>query len=564
MKRCVKYFLMLKLIGAIILFFSSVVSVCYAETEIKPNIEPGKVYHLDELPNSWFDFWYNARSFWGKNVLITWMNLEPYTYLFPLPTGENSLLINMNGRLDLNFDNKNLELYGMDCLYLEKNTEFSSTTDKESAQILTIFWPINILHVRNPEVSEPKITIPPILPSTSKPSVTPGDVFNLNNYQFSRITRDVYARIVQFSRAQLCYFRIAPEGKFVPADYNGEVFLFITRGSIDKTAESSAVQMKTYTVMYLPGNKADTFTAGQEGCEILALFTPTRPEFTRAMEIGPEKLNSIIAPNTQPKLIIDAKRDNLDIGLFSEGASWMDGKLYFTGSKLYVFNRDGSCLKLSDDYEVIGTFPLPNGNLAACSTKKSIVEISPAGNLVRTIVDSYEGQELPGDPNELVVDKKGGIYFTLRSGKHTGVLYINPKGKLMKVTEWDKYNGPNGCILNPDGTRFFLNTSDDKKIWVFDVNGDGSLSNGRLFAKTSYPPDGLKIDISENLYIAMRTGIEIYDREGNFVGNVLIPKGITSSCAFGGDDMSTLYIIAFNGQVYSIQTKTKGVKYPMR
>jgi gluconolactonase len=571
MKNHIKCLLKVKLYGAIILIFSSIINMSYAQTEIKPNLEPGRVYHLDELPNSWFNFYYNARSFWGKNVLITWVSLDSCDFLYPLPTGENSLFVDMNGQMDLTYDNKKFELQAMDGLYLDKDSLIPATTNKASAELLGIFWPINIGHVGTQDAPGKKIIAPKALPPSSIPTVTPGEVFNFNDNQFCKLSSDVYARIVQFSRAQLCHLRIVPEGKFKPADYDGEVFLFIIRGSIQKSdgdtwnISQNMTQMSKYDVMYLLGNTADTFTAGPYGCEVLALFTPSRPELTRALEESREKFNSIIAPNTQPKLIIDAKRDNLDLS-GGEGPSWINGKLYFVGFKLHVLNRDGSCIKLNDDCEIASTFPLPNGNIAAClQSKKKIIEISPSGKIVRTIVDSYEGEELLSGPNDLVIDKKGGIYCTLMGEKHTGVLYLNSNGKLLKVTEWDKYLMPNGCNLSPDGTRFYLNTSIDNKIWEFDVEADGSLSNGRLFARTFHLcPDGLKIDASGNLYVVTRIGIEIYDPDGNFIGFLKIPQTLPSNCAFGGDDMSTLYITTQRGQVYSIQTKTKGVKYPIR
>ncbi len=137
-----------------------------------------------------------------------------------------------------------------------------------------------------------------------------------------------------------------------------------------------------------------------------------------------DKYYDIIPHGTEPKLLIDGSA--LEPGLtFTEGPAWMDGALYF--SNYYMFHKpwgssdeggpiamepDGSFRVLNKNIQTNGIMPLGNGNLAVCDIRNhSIIEMTPEGEVVRTLVDSYNGVRLDG-PNDLVIDARGGIYFT--------------------------------------------------------------------------------------------------------------------------------------------------------
>ena len=63
------------------------------------------------------------------------------------------------------------------------------------------------------------------------------------------------------------------------------------------------------------------------------------------------------------------------------------------------------------------------------------------------LVDSFEGQPL-SRPNDLVIDRKGGVYFTdyiplpqqafapPPPGRKDALFYIKPDGQLIKITEY--------------------------------------------------------------------------------------------------------------------------------
>ena len=80
-------------------------------------------------------------------------------------------------------------------------------------------------------------------------------------------------------------------------------------------------------------------------------------------------------------------------------------------------------------------------------------------------------------------------------------VYRLAHGKLQLIVK--DLTRPNGIAFSPDYKTLYVANSDDKrKVWMrYDVAGDGSVSNGRLFAdvtaeKEDGVPDGMKVDSS--------------------------------------------------------------------
>lgn len=235
-----------------------------------------------------------------------------------------------------------------------------------------------------------------------------------------------------------------------------------------------------------------------------------------------------------------------------------------------------------------GLAALDNGNMAVCDMfGHRIVEMTPGGKIVGILAESYQGKPLDG-PNDLVVDAQGGIYFTDpqftpdsdKNQPGRSVYYLNPEGDLIRVIEPDEFAMPNGVILSPDGKTLYINnTYDDEDwwnvdsdkdefVWAYDVNDDGTISNGRPFAKLfltedvldrmgkTTNADGMAIDQRGNLYVATLAGLQIFNDEGVFVGIINFPTFPVSVC-FGNEDMQTLYVTSYN-RIYRIKTRMKG------
>ena len=296
-------------------------------------------------------------------------------------------------------------------------------------------------------------------------------------------------------------------------------------------------------------------------------------------------LDQIIAPGaTLEKITGDMTFDN------TNSPCWAGGVLYFTNnnfnpatnSRTYRMEADGAIKLLAEDNGVIATLcPTGMGTLYACEmTGHRISELNMDGSVIRTVAGSYNGNRLDG-PNGMVVDSKGGIYFTdsryspgseLMQDK-PAVYYVNSAGDVSRII--DDINFPNGVALSPDGkTLYVTNTNGpDKGEFVFacDVNEDGTVTNKRQFATVmlteraqssrngSSGADGCTVDSAGNLYVATNQGlgVQVFNVAGEYLG--AINTGVTvNNCAFGGGDLSTLYVTGQDG-VYAIPTLISGL-----
>ena len=90
---------------------------------------------------------------------------------------------------------------------------------------------------------------------------------------------------------------------------------------------------------------------------------------------------------------------------------------------------------------------------------KRIVRVNTASKLMTTIVDQDEaGGPLRG-PNDLVFDKKGGLYFTDPAGswdEPVGAVYYAAPGTRQVSKIADGLRFPNGLALSPDGLTLYV------------------------------------------------------------------------------------------------------------
>jgi gluconolactonase len=181
-------------------------------------------------------------------------------------------------------------------------------------------------------------------------------------------------------------------------------------------------------------------------------------------------------------------------------------------------------------------------------------------------------------PNDLVYKKNGDLYFTdpsyglvggvndpARELNFNGVFRLKKNGDVDLLTS--QLTFPNGIAFSPDESLLYVAVSDPKRaIWmVYDVQKDGTIANGRVFAdvteltKTKKGlPDGMKVDKKGNLWATGPGGVLVFSPEGKHLGTINTGEP-TGNCAFG-DDGSTLYITA-NTYLCRIKTLAEGTGF---
>lgn len=127
-------------------------------------------------------------------------------------------------------------------------------------------------------------------------------------------------------------------------------------------------------------------------------------------------------------------------------------------------------------------------------------------------------------------------------GRRPGVLYrYDPDGTL--EAQVDGLHIVNTVSCSPDGRTYYLADSKRGVIWAFDMDEAGRLSNRRVFVETD-GPDGSAVDADGYLWNAQWGAWRIvrYAPDGSINRIVEVPVAQPSSCAFGGADLTTLFI----------------------
>ena len=247
-----------------------------------------------------------------------------------------------------------------------------------------------------------------------------------------------------------------------------------------------------------------------------------------------------------------------------------DGNVYFSNpydSKVFKWSSTEGLTVFTEQFNGPNGLAIDGyGRLIACEAfNRRIASLDKDGRAVR-LTDKFEGGKY-NEPNDLFIDRNGGIYFTdpyfhvhrdSLEQKKRGVYYIKP-GFSEVIRVIDDLKNPNGICASPDGSQLYVIDTGEEKTYVYTVNDDGTLIDRRLFV--SWGIDGLVADSEGNVYITGREDfVNIYDSRGNYLERIVVPitKGHTANVCFGGNDKKTLFITAGNS-LYSIRMNVKGL-----
>ena len=279
-------------------------------------------------------------------------------------------------------------------------------------------------------------------------------------------------------------------------------------------------------------------------------------------------INGVVAGNARPELVQEGF-------MFTEGpVGTADGGLYFSdimgADKTYKLDPNGKVtVYRSNTNGTNGLALMRDGALiGAEGTAKRISKAAGSGSAV-TLTEGISGRGLMA-PNDLIVDSKGGIYFTdpgprpIVPGRKAYVYYL-PSGVNQARALDDSITRPNGLALSNDGKTLIVDDTVGDTVFAFDVLTDGSLKNKRPFAKLhdvepgkESGADGMAIDSEDRIYVTTASGIQVFDRKGQYLGTIKVPRQ-PANCAFAGPGKRTLYITAREG-LYKLTMLSQGPK----
>jgi gluconolactonase len=279
-------------------------------------------------------------------------------------------------------------------------------------------------------------------------------------------------------------------------------------------------------------------------------------------------LLSDMPANVIYKLSIDGKQQSvfLDRSGYTDRDTWRVGFMQTNG-------------KAKDDpkYE---EFPMIGSNgltldrqgrlVIATWAGRSIGRIEHNGKRV-TLTDGFEGKRFNGT-NDLVVKKDGSIYFTddtgglrkrdddPRRGVQFSGVFMWKDGKTSAVIRDIAHT--NGLAFSPDEKILYANGSRDRFLRAYDVQPDGTLTNGRMLIDLNSDPrpgitDGMKVDTKGNIWESGPGGIWIISPQGKALGHIQVPE-LVANVAFGDPDYKTLYIPA-RTSVYKLRVNVRGI-----
>jgi len=270
----------------------------------------------------------------------------------------------------------------------------------------------------------------------------------------------------------------------------------------------------------------------------------------------------------------DAKLELLATGFMQpEGPVWKDGVgLLFSDikpNKIYQWSAEDSSLSVylqpSDSSNGL-TFDL-RGRLILTQMGQRRVSRQEFDGTITPLAVLYKGKKF-NCPNDVVVKSDGAIFFTdptfnIPQGQHQELPYagIYRIDTLGNVTLLDStLELPNGICFSPDESKLYVNNSQSRIIYVWDVIDDSTIANKREFysipgVKYKDYVDGMKVDSVGNIFCTGPKGVWVFSREGTLLDTILIPTN-PSNCNWGDADRKTLYITAGNS-IYRIRLVLK-------
>jgi sugar lactone lactonase YvrE len=229
-----------------------------------------------------------------------------------------------------------------------------------------------------------------------------------------------------------------------------------------------------------------------------------------------------------------------------ESPRWHEGRLWFCN----WIGRQVMAVDLGGKAEVMLTRDpashsmgyaidwLPDGRLL--TTGDQLRSQEPDGSMA-----VYAGQRA----NEIVVDARGNLYvngadfgFTAGEPPKPGYIkLVTPDGQLRQVA--DEIDFPNGMVITPDGRTLIISESFAGRLTAFDIDGDGGLSQRRVFA-AGLGPDGICLDAEGAVWVSTGGFSVARVAEG---GRVLQRVELEENRApfalmLGGPDRRTLFI----------------------
>jgi sugar lactone lactonase YvrE len=208
--------------------------------------------------------------------------------------------------------------------------------------------------------------------------------------------------------------------------------------------------------------------------------------------------------------------------------------------------------------------------LAICDPEKETVDIVAPMDLG----DGFR-------TNDGKIDTKGYFWWSIMDddgGKRPGAVFrTGPDFQTERV--FTGIHIPNTLSMSPNGKRLYVADSKLQTIFVHEMD---DIAKPKAFAHTRgapATPDGSAVDAQGYLWNCQWGGWRVvrYAPDGRVERTIQMPVQQPTSCAFGGPDLTTLYVTSawdeipfdqragqpFAGCLFAIETGVKGLALPL-
>jgi sugar lactone lactonase YvrE/DNA-binding IclR family transcriptional regulator len=214
-----------------------------------------------------------------------------------------------------------------------------------------------------------------------------------------------------------------------------------------------------------------------------------------------------------------------------------------------------------------------------CCGQHGFFILDPESGALKRLIDP-EGDRPDNRFNTAGVDPRGRLWAGTMAVNHEvgrGSLYaIDPDLSVHRRVE--RVGMPKNVAFDSRGERLYYTDAAENAVIVHDYDlATGGIANRRVFlAATDVPgqPGGITVDAEDHVWVACVGGWRVcrFDPAGRLVREIVLPVPMPTNCAFGGDDLSILYVTSTwirlpaglsaqapaSGQLIAVHTDLKG------
>ncbi|MDD4819672.1 MAG: SMP-30/gluconolactonase/LRE family protein [Flavobacteriales bacterium] len=176
-------------------------------------------------------------------------------------------------------------------------------------------------------------------------------------------------------------------------------------------------------------------------------------------------------------------------------------------------------------------------------------------------IEVYAHNDGMCQPNDIAINPKNDIIYASDPcwKEGTGRLWLVKDGKITILE--DQMGTTNGIEVSPSGSRLYVNESLQRRVWVYNIKKDGSLTNKRmLIAFPDYGMDGMRCDKAGRLWITRHAKgtVVILSPSGKVLKEVTLKgKNCSNITLLEGDDDITAYITMADRGCFEVITVLK-------